>query len=60
VRREKATLGEKQRIFQLEILEGDFMQLRAGVNDMWDKMTHEIKKVAKESWWWNDSVQIKV
>jgi hypothetical protein len=41
---------------------------------MWGKMTHEIKKVeketlgesrgfrprGKESWWWNDGVKVKV
>jgi len=65
--------SEKQRIFQQRILEGGFRQPHGSANDMWERMTHEIKKVAKEtlgesrrfgprskeSWWWNDSVQSK-
>jgi len=66
--------GDKQRIFQHKILEGGFRQPHGRANDMWERMAHEIKKVAKEtlgesrgfgprgkeSWWWNDSVQSKV
>ena len=66
--------GDKQRIFQHKILEGGFRQPHGSANDMWERMAHEIKKVAKEtlgesrgfgprgkeSWWWNDSVQSKV
>jgi len=65
--------GEKQRIFQHKILEGGFTQPHGSANYMWERMGHEIKKVAKEtlgesrgfgprgkeSWWWNDSVQSK-
>jgi len=66
--------GEKQRIFQLKILEGGFSQAQGSANDMWDKMAQYIRKVAKEtlgesrgfgprgkeSWWWNESVQSNV
>jgi len=42
--------GVKQRIFQHKMLEGGFRQPHGSVNDMWERMTHEIKKVAKETW----------
>ncbi|AES82266.1 TIR-NBS-LRR type disease resistance protein, putative [Medicago truncatula] len=41
--------GEKQHIFQDKILEGGFKQQQRSTNDMWDKMAHEVKKVAKQS-----------
>lgn len=66
--------GEKKGRFQHKILEGWFEQPQGSANDMWNKMTQEIRKVAKEmleeskdfghrgeeSWWWNESVQSKV
>ncbi|KAH1264626.1 Craniofacial development protein 2 [Glycine max] len=66
--------GEKQGIFQQKIWEGWCGQSQGSANDMWNKMSQEIIKVAKEtlgesrgfgprgkeSWWWNESVQSKV
>ncbi|KAL5146330.1 Craniofacial development protein 2 [Glycine soja] len=65
---------EKQGIFQQKIWEGWCGQSQGSANDMWNKMSQEIIKVAKEtlgesrgfgprgkeSWWWNESVQSKV
>ncbi|KEH17311.1 hypothetical protein MTR_0024s0180 [Medicago truncatula] len=42
--------GEKQRIFQHKILKGCFMQPQGSAKDMWEKMAHEIKEVAKQRW----------
>ncbi|KAL5153945.1 Craniofacial development protein 2 [Glycine soja] len=66
--------GEKQGIFQQKIWEGWCGQSQGSANDMWNKMSQEIIKVAKEtlgesrgfgprgkeSWWWNENVQSKV
>ncbi|RZB60259.1 LINE-1 retrotransposable element ORF2 protein [Glycine soja] len=66
--------GEKQGIFQQKIWEGWCGQSLGSANDMWNKMSQEIIKVAKEtlgesrgfgprgkeSWWWNENVQSKV
>ncbi|KAH1229280.1 Craniofacial development protein 2 [Glycine max] len=66
--------GEKQGIFQQKIWEGWCGQSQGSANDMWNKTSQEIIKVAKEtlgesrgfgprgkeSWWWNESVQSKV
>ncbi|KAL5186030.1 Craniofacial development protein 2 [Glycine soja] len=66
--------GEKQEIFQQKIWEGWCGQSQGSANDMWNKMSQEIIKVAKEtlgesrgfgprgkeSWWWKESVQSKV
>ncbi|KAL5190235.1 LINE-1 retrotransposable element ORF2 protein [Glycine soja] len=66
--------GEKQEIFQQKIWEGWCGQSQGSANDMWNKMSQEIIKVAKEtlgesrglgprgkeSWWWNENVQSKV
>ncbi|KAH1204248.1 3-isopropylmalate dehydratase large subunit, chloroplastic [Glycine max] len=66
--------GEKQGIFQQKIWEGWCGQSQGSANDLWNKMSQEIIKVAKEtlgesrgfgprgkeSWWWNESVQSKV
>ncbi|KAH1225701.1 Craniofacial development protein 2 [Glycine max] len=66
--------GEKQGIFQQKIWEGWCGQSQGSENDMWNKTSQEIIKVAKEtlgesrgfgprgkeSWWWNESVQSKV
>ncbi|KAH1206129.1 Craniofacial development protein 2 [Glycine max] len=66
--------GEKQGIFQQKIWEGWCGQSQGSANDMWNKMSQEIIKAAKEtlgesrgfgprgkeSWWWNESVQSKV
>ncbi|KAH1233397.1 Craniofacial development protein 2 [Glycine max] len=66
--------GEKQGIFQQKIWEGWCGQSQGSANDMWNKMSQEIIKVAKEtlgesrgfgprdkeSWWWKESVQSKV
>jgi len=41
--------GEKERIFQHRILEGGFRQPCGSANDKWERMAHEIKKVAKET-----------
>jgi len=38
--------GEKPRIFQNKVLEGGFSQTKGIVNDMWDKIAHNIRKVA--------------
>ncbi|KAH1266916.1 UPF0183 protein [Glycine max] len=65
--------GEKQGIFQQKIWEGWCGQSQGSANDMWNKTSQEIIKVAKEtlgesrgfgprgkeSWWWNESVQSK-
>jgi len=53
------------------ILEGGLWKLQGSVNDMWDKMPHEIRgrdfgrtrgfgHRDKKSWWWRGSVQRKV
>ncbi|KAH1214111.1 Craniofacial development protein 2 [Glycine max] len=64
--------GEKQGIFQQKIWEGWCGQSQGSANDMWNKMSQEIIKVAKETlgesrgfgprgkWWWNEYVQSKV
>ncbi|KAH1192728.1 Craniofacial development protein 2 [Glycine max] len=66
--------GEKQGSFQQKIWEGWCGQSQGSANDMWNKMSQEIIKVAKEtlgesrgfgprgkeSWWWNENVQSKV
>ncbi|KAH1250173.1 Craniofacial development protein 2 [Glycine max] len=66
--------GEKQGIFQQKVWEGWYGQSQGSANDLWNKMSQEIIKVAKEtlgesrgfgprgkeSWWWNESVQSKV
>ncbi|KAL5155233.1 LINE-1 retrotransposable element ORF2 protein [Glycine soja] len=66
--------GEKQGIFQQKIWEGWCGQSQGSANDMWNKTSQEIIKVAKETlgesrgfgprgkelWWWNESVQSKV
>ncbi|KAL5153826.1 LINE-1 retrotransposable element ORF2 protein [Glycine soja] len=66
--------GEKQGIFQQKIWEGWCGQSQGSANDMWNKMSQEIIKVAKEtlgesrgfgprgkeSWWWNENLQSKV
>ncbi|KAH1254809.1 Craniofacial development protein 2 [Glycine max] len=66
--------GEKQGIFQQKIWEGWCGQSQGSANDMWNKMSQEIIKVAKEtlgesrgfgprgkeSWWWKESIQSKV
>jgi len=66
--------GVKQRIFQHKMLEGGFRKPHGSANDMWERISHEIRKVEKEtlgvsrgfgprgkdSWWWNDSVQSKL
>ncbi|KAH1189168.1 hypothetical protein GmHk_20G056992 [Glycine max] len=65
--------GEKQGIFQQKIWEGWCGQSQGSANDMWNKMSQKIIKVAKEtgesrgfgprgkeSWWWNENVQSKV
>ncbi|RZB42550.1 Craniofacial development protein 2 [Glycine soja] len=60
--------GEKQGIFQQKIWEGWCGQSQGSANDMWNKMSQEIIKAAKEtlgesrgfgprgkeSWWWNE------
>ena len=40
--------SEKQRIFQQRILEGGLREPHGSANDMWERMAHEIKIVAKE------------
>ncbi|KAH1219042.1 Craniofacial development protein 2 [Glycine max] len=70
----RSPMGEKQGIFQQKIWEGWCGQSQGSANDMWNKMSQEIIKVAKEtlgesrgfgprgkeSWWWNENVQSKV
>ncbi|KRH08268.1 hypothetical protein GLYMA_16G139300v4 [Glycine max] len=41
--------GEKQGIFQQKIWEGWWGQSQGSANDMWNKMSQEIIKVAKET-----------
>jgi len=40
---------KKQRTFLHKILEGYFRKQQGRTNDMWDKMTHKIRKVAKKT-----------
>lgn len=57
-------------IFQHKILEGGVIHPQVSANDMWAKITHEIRKIAKEtlvksrgfgpgrkeSGWWKESI----
>ncbi|KAD6455119.1 hypothetical protein E3N88_09825 [Mikania micrantha] len=66
--------GEKITLFRNNVLEGRHTSICEDANLLWDEMAEKVKRAAKEtlgmttgnksgqreSWWWNDEVQIKV
>ncbi|KAD2804900.1 hypothetical protein E3N88_38277 [Mikania micrantha] len=69
-----ALKGDKVEVFSNKVLEGRHISICEDTNQLWDEMAEKVTRAAKEtlgmttgnkngqkeSWWWNEEVQLKV